>query len=81
MAATCSSCGAPVFWVKTPKGKWMICDEGLLPYKADPEGKDFVVNDKGEMIRCNLLPNDGGATGMARRPHWATCPNLRQHKK
>ncbi len=71
--ATCKSCGAPIVWVKTPAGKWLPCDEGLLAYKQDDEaGGDTVVTDDGEVIRCHLH-FDGFATGMARMPHWATC--------
>lgn len=48
----CKSCGAPIVWVKTPAGSWMPCDEGLHPYKKDSHGKDVVVTDKGEVVRC-----------------------------
>lgn len=90
--ATCSSCGASIIWLRTPKGKWMPANEGLVPYYQNDEGKDFVVTDRGEMIRCDIitekLPATGGIrptgrfpTGMARVPHWATCPNAARHKR
>ena len=85
--ATCKKCGAPIIWLKTPKGKWMCADEGLVPYRTDPEGKDLVCNDYGEMIRCEILPEDEcragkrNPSGRARIPHWATCPNADDFRK
>ena len=73
MASTCKKCGEPIVWKKTPKGYWIPCDEGLTEYKADEHGKDLVVNDKGEVIRCELTFK-GKADGLARKPHWASCP-------
>ena len=78
--ATCSRCGAPIVWLRTAKaGRWMPADEGLIPYKANQEGKDLLFSDRGESIKCDLYPDDkvpAGEfpTGLARRSHWATCP-------
>ena len=75
MAATCKKCGAPLVFVKTPKGKWMPCDEGLVEYHAGntPDFDDVVVNDKGEVIKCTF-DFQCKPDGLARIPHWATCP-------
>lgn len=86
MASTCRKCGAPIIWLKTPAGRWMPADEGLVPYKQDPEGKNYVVTDYGELIRCKILEKEDMApgqflTGMARIPHWATCPNADEFRK
>ena len=78
--ATCSSCGAPVVWVKTPLGKKMPLDEKPIPYKQNPEGKDFLVTDRGETVRCDLV-FEGPPTGTARRSHFATCPNAANFRK
>ena len=77
----CSSCGARIKWIKTPAGKWMICNEVLVPYKANDAGKDRVVDDRGNVIKCDLDFGDQQPDGMARVPHWATCPNADQHRK
>lgn len=78
MAATCKKCNAPIVWIKTPAGKWMPCDEGLVPYIQSETGKESVVTDRGDVIRCDIvkekLPDGRFPTGMARVPHWATCP-------
>ena len=78
--ATCSSCGAGIIWLRTPAGKWMPANEGLVPYKQSGKGTRFVVDDRGNMIRCEL-EFEGFPTGMARIPHWATCPNAAKHKR
>ena len=76
----CKYCGAPIIWFKTPKGKWMCVDEGLKPYRENKNGSDLLCNDRGEVIRCDILDEDeckAGkvvATGRARTQHWATCP-------
>lgn len=77
--AKCKKCGANIIWLKTPKGKWMCVDEGLHPYRQNAKGKDYLVNDRGEVIRCDLDP-EGIPTGMARKPHWATCPNAQDFR-
>lgn len=73
MAATCRKCNAPIVWIQTPKGKWMPCDEGLVEYHTDMCGKELAVADDGSVIRCSLDFN-GPPTGLARVPHWKTCP-------
>lgn len=73
--ATCKKCGAPIIFIKTKKGKWMPCDEGLVEYKAGdgPNFDDVVVDQAGNVIHCTFdfqcVPD-----GLARIPHWATCP-------
>ena len=79
MAANCIKCKAPIIWLRTPAGKWMPADEGLVPYRQNPDGKQHVVTDRGELIRCDILEDGDLApgefpTGLARIPHWATCP-------
>ncbi len=80
----CKYCGAPIIWIKTPRGKWMCVDEGLVRYRKRPDGKDILFTDRGESIKCDIIPDDVELdighmpTGMARRPHWATCPHADQ---
>lgn len=72
------------FWADKDHMKNMLGlnkkDAGLVRYKANPEGKQFVVTDWGEVVRCDLT-FDGLPTGMARISHFATCPNAKQHRK
>ena len=80
MAARCKKCGAPIIWIKTPKGKWIHCDEGLHEYRADDDGPQVLINDSGKAIRCRLTFL-GKADGLARIAHWATCPNADDFRK
>ena len=80
MAATCKACGAPISWIETPNKKWIPCDEGLVPYKQDSAGPEAVVTQGGQVIRCRF-DYTGFPTGMARVPHWATCPDADKHRK
>ena len=58
----------------------MPCNKDLIQYKQDDEGEDFVVTDDGEVIRCTFefecIP-----TGVARKPHWATCPYADEYRR
>lgn len=76
----CSSCGAPIVWLRTKAGKSMPCNAGLIPYKANPNGKQILITDWGDAVRCDLTFT-GPPTGKARMSHFATCPNARQHRK
>ena len=73
MANYCKACKAPLIWIQTPKDKWIPCDEGLVPFKRDRTGTDVLISQSGEVIRCRLK-FEGEPDGMARVPHWATCP-------
>lgn len=76
----CSKCGATIVWLRTRNGKWMPTDAGPKPYKLDPEGKDYVVTDCGDTVRCNLT-FQGIPTGTGRTPHWTSCPHAREFRK
>lgn len=72
----CSSCAAPIRWVKTRQGEWM-------PLDAEPAVDGAVVLNDRELatvltpIEAVVLPE-----GTERyRPHWATCPNPEDHRK
>ena len=72
--ANCKACGAPIVFIQSEKNmKWIPLDEGLVEYKADEDGEDLVVNQKGEVIRCTF-EFQCDPDGLARIPHWATCP-------
>jgi len=80
MARTCKSCGAPLVWIETPAGKWIPCDEGLVRYKQDDAGRKAVVTQDGEIVKCEM-EFEGLPTGMARLPHWATCPEADRFRR
>lgn len=76
----CRACGAPIVWIKMQSGSSMPCDEGLVPYKQDPNGPDTVITQHGEAIRCRLV-FEGMPTGLARKSHFATCPDAHKFRK
>ena len=76
----CKKCGAPIVWLDTPRGRKLPADAALRAYKENPEGKNSVLNDLGEVIKCDLH-FEGTPTGMGRLPHWATCPNADEFRR
>ena len=79
--AECKSCKAPIVFIKSAKNKkWLPCDEGLVEYKADENGEDYVVNQNGEMIKCTF-EFQCKPDGLARIPHWATCPFADKYRR
>ena len=80
MAAKCKACGAPIIWMETPSGKYLPCDEGLVPYRADRFGKQSVVAADGCVVRCTL-DFEGKPSGLGRIPHWATCPQADKFRR
>lgn len=86
--AKCSSCGAPIVFLKTPAGAAMPCDPPVIPAseaheRARQTGRDVrVVADDGTVLvykATNERLSEGARGG--RTPHWSTCPNARQHRK
>ena len=73
--STCKRCGAPIVWIRTTEDKWMPCDEGLVEYHVGetPDFEDRVVTDDGRVLRCTF-DFQCRPDGLARIPHWATCP-------
>ena len=76
----CKKCGAPIIFIESAKStpqnkKWIPCDEGLIPYRQgnSPDYEDRIVTDRGEVIQCTF-DFEGLPTGLAREPHWASCP-------
>lgn len=66
--SVCRSCGAPIVWVKTERGKRMPID--LLPYTGhDPRGLFVIVRDVA--IAC---PPDAYPGAELFRSHFSTCP-------
>lgn len=79
-SSKCRSCGKPIVWMKTKAGKNMPCDEALVLYWADEQGKDTVINHAGEAVRCSLTGANELLSGLGRVPHWATCDSPDQFR-
>ncbi len=75
MSVPCSSCGAPILWIKTPKDKSM-------PLDATPDPKGNVVIRDGLAVVLTLDEIAKLLDGKRRfMPHWATCEHAAQHRK
>ena len=60
----CKSCGRPIFWAKTTKGKPMPIDR-----EPDPAGNLIVMDGTALVVAPLAYP-----TRLHWRPHFATCP-------
>jgi hypothetical protein len=73
MSPRCRSCGAPILWALTDRGKRIPLDE--LPLAAIPPGS-FVVSGTGDELRASTV-----APVPLYRSHFATCPNADEHRR
>ena len=82
--STCKSCGAPIMWLKTDKGKWMPVDIKTEQFYPDPVGaKTYIMND-GHTMRGTPAPKDKEVlpcVASGNVSHFATCPNASQHRR
>lgn len=72
----CKACKRPIVFIKTTAGKSMPCDWAVVPYVEVAGGQDTLVTKNGQTVRGTIstaaAPCDN-ATGLAYRPHWASC--------
>jgi hypothetical protein len=87
--AKCKSCGAPVEWVLTEKGKWMPVDfqraltgNILLSQRAVGQPATAIYQSAEEI---ETLKRQAQARGEAWQglfvSHFATCPSAAKHRK
>ncbi len=70
-SAKCSPCGAKIKWVRTIRGKWMICEPGGIV----TEGGETIITPGGHMKK-KCEPGHFGYI-----PHWSTCPFAKKYRK
>lgn len=70
--STCRSCGAPVEWGYTAKGRRMPLDPGL-----HPDGNLEATTREG-VVQVRVVQPDGNPR---RRSHFVSCPNAGQHRR
>lgn len=68
----CKSCGAPIIWVKTEKGRRMPLD--LIP----EEDGTWEFNEATKIAHHVSYPQPSGTY---RKSHFATCPHAASHRK
>lgn len=69
----CASCQAPIFWVRTPKGKSMPLD-----FTPDPDGNVVIRDRLAHVLKAGELLVQGERRFTS---HFATCANAAQHRK
>ena len=72
----CRSCGAPMFFARTPKGK-------MIPLDRDPHPDGNIqFTEKGVVFLSREAVQAGRLLHSTRYlSHFATCPNSKQHRK
>ena len=76
--AKCKSCGAPIIWSKTAKGKWIPLDTDVQRraiYYTRTLVMDDLISGKEEakLDLIEIVPTYS--------VHFQTCPNAKQHRK
>ena len=76
MPVPCKSCGRPIFFALTAKGRRM-------PLDADPvAGGNVLVTQDGEDLRAAVV--DSASQPVTRplyRSHFVSCPNAARHRR
>jgi len=70
----CRSCGAPILWAETPKGKRIPIDPTPVP-----DGNIFLVTREGGRPPLAMPAITGNPDRW--KSHFATCPNADKHRK
>lgn len=73
---SCRSCGAPIWWAMTPKGR-------RIPLNAPgdhPHPNLAVWRDDTGVLRASPTPPEG-LTVTATTSHFATCPQADEHRR
>lgn len=73
MMAACRSCGAPVVWKRTPKGK-------PIPLDPNPVDNGNIVVDGNTAEVVGPLEAIARGAGQLYVSHFATCPDANHHR-
>ena len=74
---TCKSCGAPIMFIRTERGKVMPCNPEEVRFERSGGPETFITGD-GRVQRGKRDPS-GRLYGHI--SHFATCPNADHHRK
>ena len=74
--ATCRSCGAPIYWVRTQ------ATDSLMPLDvvATENGNILLVDGKAVVLRGDLF-EQSLPDGLRYQSHYVSCPNAQNHRK
>lgn len=74
----CRSCGAPILWHRTNKGKWMPLDPDLQE-ASDLDAGSIIVTEEGACIRIKDGESYEDIEGY--QSHFSTCPDADKHRR
>lgn len=74
MAERCSTCGAPIRWAKTAKGK-------PIPLDAEPRDDGNIVLERGVAIVLGPLERLQRGEKTLFVTHFVTCPQSAEHRR
>ena len=80
----CKSCGTPIYWIKTLKGKWLpVNRRAIMATPVQIGGHTFVLVD-GSTVQAlpeGAVRYDGVDSVIAFEAHFATCPDADAFRK
>jgi len=60
-------------YIRTPKGRFMLCEPSAVYYIPHPTGYDLVVTPGGEVVHGYVINSRDDNARMGYAPHWANC--------
>lgn len=77
----CSSCNAPIEYVRTTTGRPMPLDPDYLTIAPDTEGDTVITTDAGETLRGWRVEATVPGAVRGRVSHFASCPDATKHRR
>lgn len=68
----CPSCGQPIMWIRTQRGRLMPVNAQITRYWQTPGAKGRVITDDGRTLAVEFR-GDGPPDGSAHVPHFGDC--------
>ena len=80
-AVYCQKCGFMIVFNRTVKGAYMPCDTPSVWYKPDPNGKDTILDDRGEIVKGWILREKADGLQLGHKPHFISCKGYKKPEK
>jgi len=80
-AVYCQKCGMMIVFNRTVKGAYMPCDTPSVWYTPAQNGKDTILNDRGEIVKGYILKDKTDGAQLGYRPHFVSCKGWEKQTK
>ena len=80
----CRSCGAPIMWIRTTRGKPMPVDMEEERFYPDPQGEKLYIMEDGHPMKGTPAPEgeeDLPCVAHGFTSHFATCPDAEKFRR